>query len=769
MKKLLLFLLFTITSNAQFQTAYSPISQCDDNNDQFAVFDLTQLTPTILAPVSPNDYTVTYFQSFVNAQTNTNPIITPNSYSNIQSAVQTLGIRIVNDISSEVSFATVDIRVLPRPTPNPATLQFCDPAELPIYSLGNAIPQIIGNNANLTVTFHETWTDAQTGANPLMQSGYVPLVNPGAQTLFARAVNVTSGCFAVTTLTLNTQNCNSCQSSAPINLVASNITDTSLTLGWEITPGMGNQASLISIVPYGTPPLENSAVAVTTIQNQFAITNLQSESCYSIYIKGFCGTGHSQWSAPLNICMSNCENNGSCAEAIVLNAFIDSNNNGVKDNGELDFNQGSFVYQINDSGNNLYGNYNNGTYYIFSSNPSDSYDISFAINSALTSYFSSNTSFSNVSIDSGSGATYLNFPITVVQNYVDAACYLITQNQPRPGFTYTTTVRYRNNGYQTIPNGTLTFTKDQNVTIVSVSQSGITNTSTGFTYDFSNLEPDENRSFSVTLQVPTIPTVNLNDILTNSATIQINNDIALANNSFSSTQIVVGSYDPNDKSEAHGGRIVYADFTSNDYLYYTIRFENTGTANAEFIRVEDLLSPDLDETTFEMLNASHSVNTRRESNQLTWYFYNIDLPPTVTHPNDSHGYVHFRIKPKAGYALGDIISNTASIFFDYNPPIVTNTFNTEFVENLGTPSFSSKDILMYPNPANQSVTIDLSQSTENLSEIVFFDVVGKRVKVVSSLGEKQKTVDVSDLSKGIYLIEIQTENQLKTIKKLMIQ
>jgi len=43
------------------------------------------------------------------------------------------------------------------------------------------------------------------------------------------------------------------------------------------------------------------------------------------------------------------------------------------------------------------------------------------------------------------------------------------------------------------------------------------------------------------------------------------------------------------------------------------------------------------------------------------------------------------------------------------------------------------------------------------------------VKVVNSLGEKQMTVNVSDLSKGIYLIEIQTENQLKTIKKLMIQ
>ena len=195
------------------------------------------------------------------------------------------------------------------------------------------------------------------------------------------------------------------------------------------------------------------------------------------------------------------------------------------------------------------------------------------------------------------------------------------------------------------------------MTIYAISQTGVTTTSNGFTYDFTDLAHNEIRTITVTLQVPTIPTVNLGDWLSNTASIQINGDAHVPNNTSTLTQMVVGSYDPNDKAESHGGRIVFNDFTSNDYLYYTIRFENTGTANAEFIRVEDLLDPDLDETTFEMLNASHPVNTRRENNQLTWHFYNIDLPPTVTHPNDSHGYVHFRIKPKAGYALGDVVPN----------------------------------------------------------------------------------------------------------------
>ncbi|GAA4031677.1 hypothetical protein GCM10022386_14610 [Flavobacterium cheonhonense] len=770
MKKLLLFLLFCITANAQFQSTYPPIEQCDDNNDQFAVFDLTQLTPTILAAVNPGDYTVAFYDSFANAQNNINPIVNPNNYVNVQPAIQTLGIRIVNNTNGAVNISSVDIRVLPIPNANPATLSECDVTELPIYNLSDALAEITGGNPNVLVTYYETMVDAQTGSNQIQGSGYTPLVFPGTQTLFVRVQNIQNSCFSLTTLTLNTHNCGD-PCPAPTQLTATNISDTSFTINWDNVGGsMGSIFNRVCVVPLGAQPSDSFSYVVSATSNSFVLTGLSPDTCYDVYVKKVCDISvSSPWSAPLQICMQDCINSGNCTEALVLNAFIDSNNNGIKDSGESNFSQGNFIYQINDSGNNLNGSPYNGSYYIFDNNPTNSYDFSFQINGGLAAYYASNTTHSNITLSAGSGTTYLYFPITVLQAYVDAGCYIIPQNLPRPGFTYDVVIRYRNNGTSTIPHGTVTFTKDTHVTIYSISQTGVSTTSNGFTYDFTDLALNEIRTITVTLQVPTIPTVNLGDWLSNTASIQINGDAHVPNNTSTLTQMVVGSYDPNDKAESHGGRIVFNDFTSNDYLYYTIRFENTGTANAEFIRVEDLLDPDLDETTFEMLNASHPVNTRRENSQLTWHFYNIDLPPTVTHPNDSHGYVHFRIKPKAGYALGDVIPNTASIFFDYNPPIVTNTFSTEFVENLGNPSFSSKAILMYPNPANQSVTIDLSQSTENLSEIVFFDVVGKRVKVVNSLGEKQMTVNVSDLSKGIYLIEIQTENQLKTIKKLMIQ
>ena len=557
---------------------------------------------------------------------------------------------------------------------------------------------------------------------------------------------------------------------APTTLVATTVTDSSFILNWTNTNGsMGFIFNRLSIVPQGEAPSITNSIVVNAPQNIYTLTGLSPEACYSVYLKKYCSTSESsEWSEPLNICMSNCANSGDCSEALILNAFLDSNNNGVKDVGETNFNQGNFVYQVNDSTTNQYGTSNNGSYYIFDSNPANSYDINFAINSELNAYYTSAVSYTNVTLSDGSGANYLYFPVVNILPHVDAQVSLSPYGQPRPGFTYTNYIYYQNNGLQTIANGTLTYTHAPNVSISFVSQSGVTTTSNGFTYDFTNLAPNESRYIYVTLSVPTIPTVNLGDLITNSVTIQITGDINPTNNSSSITQTIVGSYDPNDKMESHGGKIVHANFTSNDYLYYTIQFENTGSANAEFIRVQDALDNQLDENTFEMINASHNVNTKRVGNQLTWHFYDINLPPTATNPNDSHGYIHFRIRPKPGYAIGDIIPNTASIYFDYNPAIVTNTFTTEFVQALGNSTFNADTISLYPNPTTDRITITNSGS-EKILKLAIYDVTGKRIYTLNHNLMNVIAVDVSQFAKGIYLVELTSDNNSKITKKLILK
>jgi uncharacterized repeat protein (TIGR01451 family) len=272
------------------------------------------------------------------------------------------------------------------------------------------------------------------------------------------------------------------------------------------------------------------------------------------------------------------------------------------------------------------------------------------------------------------------------------------------------------------------------------------------------------------MSVPTIPTVNIDDVLTNNATISAPaNDIVLSNNAFSNSQIVVASYDPNDITEAHGRYIQHDQFTANDYLYYTIRFQNTGTANAINVRLENTLDSQLDEESIRMVSASHNYVLERVNNELVWKFDFINLVGAVQNEELSNGYVTYKIKVNPGFAVGDIIPNTAEIYFDTNPAVITNTFNTEFVAALGNETFSAENILLFPNPTTNSFQINIQNTNERLESIVVYDVLGKNVKTIVNIATSQTSVDVSNLSKGVYLVEITTENKLKLIKKLVIQ
>jgi Secretion system C-terminal sorting domain/Fibronectin type III domain/Cleaved Adhesin Domain len=552
----------------------------------------------------------------------------------------------------------------------------------------------------------------------------------------------------------------------PSNLSVTNISDTTVSLDW--TSPETATAWQIVVLPAGSPAPTSGSTGIYVQTHPYILTNLTPQTCYTVYIQSNC---NEDWSSPLNFCAYDCSDSGQCPDGIRLISFLDSNNNGVKDTGEVDFNLGNFVYKINDSGNDVYGHPSNGDFYILDSNPTNSYDFNFKVyNVCYFSYYSSANSNSNITIPTGSGITNYYFPIKQFRVLNEVSVYLHSSSSPRPGFAYVNTITYKNYGTETINSGTVSFTKSPVVSIVNISQSGTNTTASGFDYTFTNLAPFEKRTITIEMQVPTIPTVSLGDIITNSVSIEpIVGDAYPYNNNYSLSKPIVGSYDPNDITESHGEKILFDTFTADDYLYYTIRFENTGTSSAEFIRVEDVLHADLDESSFEMLNASHTINTKREGNKLTWHFYNINLPPSSSNNIDGQGFIYFRIKPKAGYAIGDIIPNTASIFFDYNPAIVTNTFNTEFVETLGNPTYESNNIVLYPNPASHLVTISSYNTNENLKEIVFYDIIGKRIKTISSITDTQTTIDLADIAKGVYMLEIITENNFKTVKKLVIQ
>ena len=178
-------------------------------------------------------------------------------------------------------------------------------------------------------------------------------------------------------------------------------------------------------------------------------------------------------------------------------------------------------------------------------------------------------------------------------------------------------------------------------------------------------------------------------------------DESTFDNTYKFYQTVVNSFDPNDKTCLQGSTISVSQV--GDYVHYVIRFENNGTAPAQTVRVTDAIDVSKYEiSSLTPIAGSHFFTTRiANDNLVEFLFENINLPFSDA---TSDGFVTFKIKTKSSLVIGDSFSNSASLYFDYNAPIITNT-TTIVVQTLGTSEFASQAISIYPNPARDILHI----------------------------------------------------------------
>ncbi|WP_179007696.1 DUF7619 domain-containing protein [Winogradskyella forsetii] len=460
------------------------------------------------------------------------------------------------------------------------------------------------------------------------------------------------------------------------------------------------------------------------------------------------------------------------SDGIQFNAFVDTNGNGTQETGEVNFPLGHFNYEVNSENviNNLYVS----PHYLYESNPSTTYELSYTVDADYAANNTTATSYSNITVPVGSGITTYDFPITVTP-YNDLSIDVSSSwRPPIPGFQYWNYISYTNNSNETVSSGTIDFTMDGALSLLSVHEVNnywnnynpisVSTTPNGFSYTFSNLQPYQTKRLWVKMQVPTLPTVSLGQLVTNSVDIELLTDeISPSNNTSSLTQTIVGSYDPNDITEKHGEDILFSSFSTDDYLTYTIRFENTGTANAINIRVEDLLDEQLDESTLKMVDASHVYSLERVGKQLKWNFFGVNLPPSEG--NDSqvgHGFIIFKIKPFPDFAIGDVIPNTSEIYFDFNPAIVTNTWNTTFVETLSIAESDFSNLTVYPNPVKDILLIS---NNSEISTVEISSILGKQI-LSKSVDAFATEIDLSKFSDGVYFVKIKSDNGEKIVKVL---
>jgi|GEM_PF-941221 len=152
------------------------------------------------------------------------------------------------------------------------------------------------------------------------------------------------------------------------------------------------------------------------------------------------------------------------------------------------------------------------------------------------------------------------------------------------------------------------------------------------------------------------------------------------NNTYHWCEPVRSSWDPNEKQVSPQGYGTAGYIQNGTALSYIIHFQNTGTAPAQNITINDTISQYLDIATLQVVSSSSAVevyNPELTNGIVKFRFNNINLPDSTSSPDGSIGYVAYSIQPKPDLAAGTQILNDAGIYFDYNPAVVTNaTLNT---------------------------------------------------------------------------------------------
>lgn len=77
---------------------------------------------------------------------------------------------------------------------------------------------------------------------------------------------------------------------------------------------------------------------------------------------------------------------------------------------------------------------------------------------------------------------------------------------------------------------------------------------------------------------------------------------------------------------------------------------------------------------------------------------------------------------------------------------------------LGNNDFVLSEFMMYPNPAKDYVTIDLSDLTSNTT-VFIYDYLGRLVKK-ESLNTTSSRIETSNLQKGTYIVKVDSDNGL---------
>ncbi len=442
-----------------------------------------------------------------------------------------------------------------------------------------------------------------------------------------------------------------------------------------------------------------------------------------------------------------------------VHLFHDSNENGVLDNDEnLLFNlphtitpYASFQeYSINESP----------TFYVFPNTYTVEYD---QANSGLWQLVNAPTSHTftvgAIPID-----TTLYFPMRPITDFwlqtVDITSSIVRCNQEvNVWLTYANNSSHSTSGY-------IHLLADELATFVSANPpvDSISNDTLYWFYD--NLLPTHSKQVHLIYQMPGVDFIEE----------EINFEAEMetwegeGESKFYFGSELLCSCDPNDKlvSPEGIGEENYTLFEDN-LFNYTIRFQNTGNDTAFSVIIRDTISEHLDLSTYQLIASSHDVKAQVdiEERHIEFLFEDIYLPDSNVNEPASHGFVKFRMESLSDLAENTFIENRAGIYFDQNPPIITNTTQNQMVSEIPTSLEAlntQSSIKIYPNPNTGHFIINAEQN-----EIKGYRLYNNIGQLLQEQKIQSSSIQVeANLKAGLYFLAVETAEEL-TIEKIIIQ
>ena len=242
----------------------------------------------------------------------------------------------------------------------------------------------------------------------------------------------------------------------------------------------------------------------------------------------------------------------------------------------------------------------------------------------------------------------------------------------------------------------------------------------------------------------------------------------------------IANNDPNDIGAVPSGWGQARYIGKNTDMEYKIRFQNTGTDTVLKVVIVDTLSTFLDANTIVPGTASHAYTYQQQTDTslgvtvIQFTFDNILLPDSTTNTEGGNGFVKFKIAQQPDLVDGTILENKATIYFDANAPITTNTtFHTigepfgRIISSLNELRGSNREVVVQPNPFSESTQIIIAGKPIKQGIVRLFNSLGQMAQQQSFSGN-QITVHSDNLQRGFYIYSIVADNQWVATGKIQV-